>query len=153
MYPFLPVKLLARARYESIRKVPRISCPKLLIHSPDDEVVPFALGRELFAAAAEPKRFLETRGGHDDGGFLADREYVVHVVGFIEAVLMDGGSGGQWGGRSPGQFVVAGKTIRKLEELSILREVTRQRRNRRYRYDRYLELFERQMAGGTEEGK
>jgi Fic family protein len=47
-------------------------------------------------------------------------------------------------------FVTAGKTIHKLEELSILREVSGQRRNRRYRYDRYLELFERQIAGGTE---
>ena len=74
-YPFLPVTLLCTNRYESIKKVPGILCPKLFIHSTGDEIVPFEQGQRLFAAAAEPKRFLETPGGHNSGGFEYNPKY------------------------------------------------------------------------------
>lgn len=87
IYPYLPVKLLARVRYESIDKVGGIDCPKLFIHSPADDLVPYEQGRALFEAARPPKQFLATRGGHNDGGFLVDREYVAAVRHFVDQVL------------------------------------------------------------------
>ena len=87
IYPFLPVKLLARVRYESISKIGEIDCPKLFVHSPADELVPYEQGRALFEAARAPKRFLRTRGGHNDGGFLSDGEYVAAVRRFVDEVL------------------------------------------------------------------
>lgn len=41
-------------------------------------------------------------------------------------------------------YVTAAKTVAELERLGILREVTGRSRNRRYRYDRYLALFDTQ---------
>ncbi|MFO7655228.1 MAG: alpha/beta hydrolase [Candidatus Krumholzibacteriia bacterium] len=68
-YPWLPIRLLLRARYDTLSLVPDITCPKLFVHSVDDEVVPYELGRQLFEAAAPPKQMVDIRGGHG-GGFM-----------------------------------------------------------------------------------
>jgi hypothetical protein len=70
-YPWLPVRLLLRFRYDSLARMPAIKCPVLVLHSPQDDVVPFAMGRQLFAAAPEPKAFAELAGGHNTGGLMA----------------------------------------------------------------------------------
>ena len=71
IYPYLPVRWISRFRYATADDVARTDCPLLVIHSSDDELVPIAHGRAVFARAPGPKRFLETTGGHD-GGFVAD---------------------------------------------------------------------------------
>jgi uncharacterized protein len=50
VYPFLPVALLARDRYENLAKAKQISVPVLVVHGTADEVIPYAMGRELAAA-------------------------------------------------------------------------------------------------------
>ncbi len=71
LYPWLPVRWIARNRFESNRKIGRLTLPKLFLHARDDQVVPIAHGERLFAAAPEPKRFVRLAGGHGDT-FLAD---------------------------------------------------------------------------------
>ncbi|MFN8570719.1 MAG: alpha/beta hydrolase [Gemmatimonadaceae bacterium] len=71
-YPWLPVNLIMSNRFASIEKVGKVTVPKLFIHSPEDDVIPFAFGQSLFAAAAEPKRFQSVKGGHMDA-FTVDR--------------------------------------------------------------------------------
>ena len=87
LYPWLPVRLLLRARYDSIGKVGRLECPILVIHSPEDDVVPFDEGRRLFEAAREPKRFLSTGGLHEETGFLTDEKWRAEVRGFLEGAF------------------------------------------------------------------
>ena len=87
LYPWLPVRLLSRFRYDSLSKVGSLSSPLLIIHSPDDEIVPYAHGQRLFEAAREPKQFLETEGGHNDGGFLRRDEWTERVSAFLGDVL------------------------------------------------------------------
>ena len=72
-YPWLPVRFLAGERFETIRKIGRVAIPKLIFHSPEDDIVPYAHGQRVFAAAAEPKRFVTVRGGHA-GAFREDRK-------------------------------------------------------------------------------
>ena len=69
-YPWLPASLL-RYRYDSLSRMPSLRCPLIVLHSPQDDVVPYAMGRALFDAAPEPKRFAELAGGHNDGGLMA----------------------------------------------------------------------------------
>lgn len=59
--PFVP-RFIIRTKMDSIGKIKRVACPKLFIHSPADDVVPYKLGRKLFDAAPEPKRFYEIKG-------------------------------------------------------------------------------------------
>jgi fermentation-respiration switch protein FrsA (DUF1100 family) len=65
LYWWLPVRFLARYRYNNARKVTRIRVPKLFIHSLQDEIVPFGMGRRLYNRAARPKQFLKIRGSHN----------------------------------------------------------------------------------------
>ncbi len=65
LYPFLPTAFMS-IRFDSIHKIPQVRVPKLLMHSSDDEVIPFAMGRALFKAASEPKIFIQTHGSHND---------------------------------------------------------------------------------------
>ena len=67
IYPYLPVRWISRFRYATADYVARADCPLLVIHSSDDELVPIAHGRAVFARAPGPKRFLETAGGHNTG--------------------------------------------------------------------------------------
>jgi len=53
---------LFRTRWDSLAKIARLRAPLLVIHGEADEVVPFAQGRALFAAAPEPKTFVTLRG-------------------------------------------------------------------------------------------
>lgn len=79
-YPFLPVRWLARIRYDIRENLRAVAVPVLIAHSPEDEIVPFEHGRALFAAANPPKRFLELAGGHNDG-FIFMRESWVKALG------------------------------------------------------------------------
>lgn len=83
VYPWIPVRLLARARYDSIAKVPALGVPLLVIHSPDDDLIPFEQGRRLFEAAREPKHFLATSGRHNDWGFAQTKEWRSLVREFL----------------------------------------------------------------------
>jgi len=66
-YPFVPVGLMMRDRYESIGRIAEIAAPLLVVHGARDEVVAVQFGRRLFDAAREPKRYVELpQGGHND---------------------------------------------------------------------------------------
>jgi fermentation-respiration switch protein FrsA (DUF1100 family) len=86
-YPFLPVRLIARFRYDNLAKVAELGVPLLLIHSPGDEIVPVEHGQRLFQAAREPKRMLLTEGGHNDGGFQQRPEWRAEVGAFLEGLV------------------------------------------------------------------
>ena len=68
-YPLLPVGWLVRHHYDSAAKVGTLRCPKLFLHGRDDTLIPIAQARALHAAAADPKQFIETPGGHDNAGY------------------------------------------------------------------------------------
>lgn len=66
-YPFLPVRMLMRNRLDSLAKIADFRGPLVHCHGDIDEIIPFEMGRRLFAAANDPKRFVELPGiGHND---------------------------------------------------------------------------------------
>lgn len=71
---------LLDARYDNMAKIHQLKVPLLMFHGQEDEIVPFAMGRELFENAPQPKRFHAIRGaGHNDtydfGGVAYWREW------------------------------------------------------------------------------
>jgi pimeloyl-ACP methyl ester carboxylesterase len=82
-FPFLPVRLLARIRYNTVDRLPQVPAPILIVHSPDDEIIPYSHGRRLFEVAPEPKEFLQITGGHNEG-FVISRNYEEGLKSFIE---------------------------------------------------------------------
>ncbi|HEX2135035.1 MAG TPA: alpha/beta hydrolase [Microvirga sp.] len=84
-YWFVPVHWLMRDQYRSIEIIGQVKAPILIMHGDRDEVVPFALGERLYAAAPQPKRFvrlpnvshsrvLESGGREAVEAFLAEIE-------------------------------------------------------------------------------
>jgi fermentation-respiration switch protein FrsA (DUF1100 family) len=55
-YPMVPVHWLLRDRYDSLGKIKDVHMPLLLLHGELDDVVPAKFGKQLFAAANEPKQ-------------------------------------------------------------------------------------------------
>jgi len=84
LYSFLPVRLVSRVRYETLRRLHDVRAPVLVIHSPDDDVIPFRHGRRLFDAALEPKAMLQIAGGHNDGFVFRREEWVATLAAFLE---------------------------------------------------------------------
>jgi fermentation-respiration switch protein FrsA (DUF1100 family) len=75
LYPFMPVRLISRLEYPVVDYVAGVECPVLIVHSRDDEIIPFAMGQALYEAAPDPKAFLELRGDHNMGFMLSLEQY------------------------------------------------------------------------------
>jgi hypothetical protein len=86
-YPWLPAGPLLKIRYDSLKKLGRVGCPVLILHSPDDEIVPYAMGKTLFEAAAAPKAFADLEGGHNDGGACSSPGAREKLEKFLDEVL------------------------------------------------------------------
>lgn len=82
-YPYLPVQWLTRIRYPTLDRISRLNCPLLVIHSRDDEIIPFDHGQSLYEAAGVPRVFLEISGSHNEGYLFAGRKYVEGLQRFI----------------------------------------------------------------------
>ncbi len=74
-FPYMPVRWFARFGYNTGDYIKKIDCPVMLIHSRDDEVVPFKFGLELYWAANEPKEFVAISGSHNDGFLVSGDLY------------------------------------------------------------------------------
>ncbi|MGD8815702.1 MAG: alpha/beta hydrolase [Acidobacteriota bacterium] len=94
MFGGLPVDLLVRARLPVTRWVAQRHTPLLVIHGDRDEVIPIIYGREVYEAAAEPKRFVELAGvGHNDVLSAGGPDYLDPLVAFTMQVVENGGTG------------------------------------------------------------
>ncbi|MBU4286402.1 MAG: alpha/beta hydrolase [Verrucomicrobia bacterium] len=87
LYPYLPIRLLSRYRYNTLARMEQIKCPVLIAHSRDDEMIPFEQGQRLFAAAREPKTFFELTGDHNEGEALTSPAYRQALDAFLTARL------------------------------------------------------------------
>ena len=87
IYPFLPVKWMSQFSYNTSAYVKAVNDPLLVIHSPADEVVPYAEGLTVFEAANANKQFLEIRGGHNDGFMVSGADYINGLASFINDSL------------------------------------------------------------------
>lgn len=87
LYPFLPVRLLSRNKFDNGEKVSRISSPLLVIHSRDDRLIPFRHGERVFQLANEPKTFMEIQGGHNDGFVLSGDKYIKGSAAFLASCV------------------------------------------------------------------
>jgi hypothetical protein len=83
IYPWVPVRWFSRNRFDSRSRIGKLRMPLLMIHGRNDVTVPLAQGRRLFAAAPEPKTFLEVPGGHDDAYEVGAEAYEAGIRRFL----------------------------------------------------------------------
>lgn len=89
LYPWLPVRWLARMQFDTRSQVAEVDVPVLVVHSRDDEIIPFHHGRRIFEAAHEPKSLLELRGSHNEGFLQSEPQYVRGLEAFLSNALQD----------------------------------------------------------------
>ena len=67
IYPTFLLRLLLRYPFASEQKMPRVTCPVLIVHSRADRLIPFWMADRLAAASGGPvTRLTVTRAGHAD---------------------------------------------------------------------------------------
>lgn len=82
-YPFLPYFIFS-SKFNCISKIREVKCSKLVIHSIDDEIVPFYLGERLFNAAKPPKKFLKIRGSHNTAFLDSEKQFTEGIKSFLD---------------------------------------------------------------------
>jgi len=87
LYPFLPTRLITRLKYPVADYAGRLNCPVLVVHSRHDEIIPFSMGQEIYAAVKQQKKFLELRGDHNNGFLVSQGEYIAALKDFTQAIL------------------------------------------------------------------
>jgi len=87
LYPFLPTRLITRLHYPVADYAGRLNCPVLVIHSRHDEIIPFVMGQEIYAAVKQHGQFLEISGDHNNGFLVSLKDYFAGLENFTQAVL------------------------------------------------------------------
>ncbi|UCE99568.1 MAG: alpha/beta hydrolase [Planctomycetota bacterium] len=86
-YPYMPVRWFASYSYRTINYIKDVHCPVMVIHSRNDEIVPFEFSLELHEAANEPKELIELSGSHNDGFLVSSEIYKsswIKLLKFLE---------------------------------------------------------------------
>ena len=65
-YWFLPTTRLLRFHFENGRKLKQVRAPVIIIHSTEDNYIPFVQARKLYHAASDPRTIIATTGSHID---------------------------------------------------------------------------------------
>ena len=74
-YPFFPVSFLLKDKFESYKKINKISVPILIIHGEVDKIVPYSMGKKMYELANQPK-------------FFHSQEYGDHMVEYDKKLLL-----------------------------------------------------------------
>jgi len=73
-YPFFPVNLLLKDKFESYKKINNVFAPVLIMHGKIDKIVPYDMGKKMHELANEPK-------------FFYSQEYGDHMIEYDEKLL------------------------------------------------------------------
>lgn len=83
-YPFLPVRLMLRDDFPSLERIRHVVVPTLVVAGTEDSIVPPEQSREIYEAAAGPKRWLSLEGaGHNDARFADGSEMIEAITAFL----------------------------------------------------------------------
>jgi len=84
MMPFIYKIIYFRYQFDTEKNIAQVNSPLLLMHSQDDEIIPYELAEKVFNAAKSPKFFFELHGDHNSGFLQNVTEYKEAVEWFIE---------------------------------------------------------------------
>lgn len=74
-------------KFNSLKSIPHVDCPVLVMHGREDRIIPFWHGQKLFDAAPEPKQHLWIEDAqHNDYVHTAGEAYLKSFQSFMELV-------------------------------------------------------------------
>ena len=83
-YPYIPVNILLKDRYENEKKIKNINMPIIIMHGKKDKIVPFSMGKRIFELANEPKYSYFTE--NDDHMMEYDNQLINVLKRFIKTL-------------------------------------------------------------------
>jgi uncharacterized protein len=85
IFPYVPLGVFLRTKYDVREKIKRIKAPLLVLHGDHDEIVPFEHGKIVFEAAPQPKKFFAITGAaHNDTYVVGGENYFRQIRQFID---------------------------------------------------------------------
>ena len=83
-YPYIPINILLKDKFENHKKVKNINSPILVMHGEIDQIVPFSMGKKIFEIANEPKYSYFTK--YDNHMMEFDEKLVYAIESFIRSL-------------------------------------------------------------------
>ena len=83
-YPYIPVKLLLKDKFENYKKIKNINSPILIMHGEADQLVPFSMGEKIYEIANEPKYSYFTK--YDNHMMEYDENLVLALKSFFKSL-------------------------------------------------------------------
>jgi uncharacterized protein len=83
IFPLVSRLIVLRYQFDTMRYIEQVKCPVLVVHSSEDEIIPYQMGQKIYQAASEPKYFLEIRGDHNSGFIQSQPDYEQGLSKFI----------------------------------------------------------------------
>jgi len=83
-YPYIPVKLLLKDKFENYKKIKNINLPILIMHGEVDQLVPFSMGKKIYEIANEPKYSYFTK--YDNHMMEYDENLILALKSFIKSL-------------------------------------------------------------------
>ncbi len=83
-YPYIPVKLLLKDKFENQKKIKNINLPILIMHGEVDQIVPFSMGKKIYEIANEPKYSYFTK--YDNHMMEYDEKLILALKSFLKSL-------------------------------------------------------------------
>lgn len=83
--PLLSHVVVLRFNYDTESSIRKVTCPVLVVHSKEDEIIPYRLGYKVYDAANQPKSHLVLRGGHNDGFYVSGKDYTEGLKRYLDS--------------------------------------------------------------------
>ena len=83
-YPYIPINLLLKDKFENFKKVKNINIPILIMHGEVDQIVPFSMGKKIYEIANNPKYSYFTK--YDDHMMKYDENLVLALKSFFNSL-------------------------------------------------------------------
>ena len=83
-YPYVPVNLILKDKFENYKKIKNINSPILVMHGEADQIVPFSMGKKIYEIANEPKYSYFTK--YDNHMMEYDEKLVLALKSFIKSL-------------------------------------------------------------------
>ncbi len=87
VYPFLPVRWLARFEYPAEDFIQQVDVPVLVVHSREDDIIPYHHGEALHEAAGAEAQLLTLQGDHNTGFMTSGESYRQGLDDFLSEYL------------------------------------------------------------------
>ena len=83
LFPLLSYIIYVRFDFDTASVLKGVDYPVMVIHSPEDNIIPYDLGQKVYKSANQPKQFVSIQGDHNSGFLQSGDQYKSAIREFI----------------------------------------------------------------------